>query len=60
MSESQTTYTEQPAAVQTAPQNESLMVFLGIGVVINLVLITAYFVWARKQWKKTDRRDEKE
>ena len=26
--------------------------FFVIGVVINLILIAAFFVWARKQWKK--------
>ncbi len=32
--------------------------FLGIGVVINLLLVTAYFVWAWKQGKKRDRPDD--
>ena len=58
MSETQTTYTEQPAGVQTPAQNDPLILFLGIGVIVNLVLISAYFVWARKQWKKTDREDK--
>ncbi len=34
------------------------MVFLGIGVVINLLLVTAYFVWAYRQGKKRDKTDE--
>ena len=58
MSESQTTYTEQAPAVQTPPANDAPIVFLGIGVVINLLLVTAYFIWARKQLKKKARKDE--
>ncbi len=34
------------------------MMFLGIGVVINVLLVTAYFVWAWKQGKKRDRPDD--
>jgi heme/copper-type cytochrome/quinol oxidase subunit 2 len=33
--------------------------FFGIGVVINVVMITAYFIWAYKQWKKSDGPKEK-
>jgi len=32
--------------------------FFAIGIVINVVLITAYFIWAYKQWKKPRSRDE--
>jgi hypothetical protein len=48
-------YTEQPVADSPPEQKDSLVVFFGIGIVINLVMITAYFIWAYKQWKKTDR-----
>jgi heme/copper-type cytochrome/quinol oxidase subunit 2 len=51
-------YTEQPAADSPPEADDSLIVFFGIGIVINLVMITAYFIWAYKQWKKTDRPDE--
>jgi len=53
-----TTYTEQPAADSRLEQDDSMIGFFGIGIVINVVMITAYFIWAYKQWKKSDRRDE--
>jgi len=53
-----TTYTEQPAADSGHEQNDSMIVFFGIGIVINVVMITAYFIWAYKQWKKSDKQDE--
>ncbi len=34
------------------------MMFFGIGLAINLLLIAAYFVWAYKQGKKRDRSDD--
>jgi len=51
-------YTEQPVADPPHEQNDSLIVFFGIGIVINLVMITAYFIWAYKQWHKTDKPEE--
>jgi heme/copper-type cytochrome/quinol oxidase subunit 2 len=53
-----TAYIEQPAADSKLEQNDSMIGFFGIGVVINVVMITAYFIWAYKQWKKNDRQDE--
>jgi hypothetical protein len=53
-----TSYTEQPTFESGLPQNDPLIVFFGIGVVISVVMITAYFIWAYKQWKKTDKRSE--
>jgi hypothetical protein len=58
VSSKQTTYTEQPAVDSRPEQNDSMIGFFGIGVVINVVMITAYFIWAYKQWKKSDKRDE--
>ena len=58
MSEAATAYTEQPAAPPAAGQSEPPIVFLGIGVVINLILITAYFVWAYKQVKKRNQTED--
>jgi heme/copper-type cytochrome/quinol oxidase subunit 2 len=58
MSNQLTSYTEQPAADRGLEQNDSMIVFFGIGMVINVVMITAYFIWAYKQWKKSDKRDE--
>jgi len=53
-----TSYTEQPAADSGPEHNDSMIVFFGIGIVINVVMITAYFIWAYKQWKKSDKQDE--
>jgi heme/copper-type cytochrome/quinol oxidase subunit 2 len=50
-------YTEQPVAAPAPEQEDPLIVFFGIGVVINLVMITAYFIWAYKQWNKSDKPD---
>ena len=58
MSNQLTSYTEQPAADSGSEQNDSMIVFFGIGIVINVVMITAYFIWAYKQWKKSDKQDE--
>ena len=58
MSNQLTTYTEQPATDSRPEQNDTMIGFFGIGVVINVVMITAYFIWAYKQWKKSGQRDE--
>jgi hypothetical protein len=31
--------------------------FFAIGIAINLVLLCAYFIWAYRQWKKPETRD---
>jgi len=53
-----TSYTEQPTFESGLPQNDPLIVFFGIGVVISVIMITAYFIWAYKQWKKADKQNE--
>jgi heme/copper-type cytochrome/quinol oxidase subunit 2 len=58
VSDQLTTYTEQPTADSGTEANDSMIVFFGIGIVINVVMITAYFIWAYKQWKKGDKRDQ--
>ena len=58
MSDTQETYTEQPLPDAGQEADNSLVVFFGIGMVINLVLITAYFIWAYKQWKKPREQDD--
>ena len=50
-------HTEQPAPVFEA-EREDLSAFFTVGVVINIVMITAYLFWAYKQWNKTGARDE--
>lgn len=53
----QAVQSEQPAPV-FEPEREDLTMFFSVGIVINLVMITAYFVWAYKQWGKTGTSDE--
>lgn len=48
---------EQPAPAFEV-ERDDLTTFFTIGIVINLVMITAYFVWAFKQWKKAGTRGE--
>ena len=57
MSENQTGYSEQ-AEIVTPEVNDAPVGFFAVGIVINLVLIGAYFIWARRQWKKSGRRDK--
>ena len=52
MSTEQTNYSEQSDASPVMPEHEVPIGFFAIGLVVNLVLITAYFIWAYKQWKK--------
>jgi hypothetical protein len=51
-------HTEQPAPDLEAVANNPMTGFFAIGFVINIVMITAFFLWARKQWKKTSKADE--
>lgn len=48
---------EQPVPVFEA-ERDDLTSFFAVGIVINIVMITAYFVWAYKQWGKTGAREE--
>ena len=50
-------HSEQPAPVIEA-EREDLTTFFAVGVIINIVMITAYFFWAYKQWGKTGTSDE--
>jgi hypothetical protein len=58
MSNKQSSYSEQAEADPVTPQYEVSIGFFAIGIVVNLVLITAYFIWAYKQWKKPGKRDK--
>ena len=59
MSEKTVTYTEQALPSATAEEPDySLVGFFAIGMVINVVLITAYFIWAYKQWGKKEKGDD--
>ena len=45
-------HSEQPAPVIEV-EPDGLITFFAVGFVINIVMITAYFFWAYKQWGKT-------
>lgn len=50
-------HSEQPTPVIEA-ERDDLTSFFAVGVVINIVMITAYFIWAYKQWRKTGTSNE--
>ena len=58
MSNNTVAYTEQPVPDAAQEPDTSLVGFFAIGLVINLVLITAYFIWAYKQWGKKEKGDD--
>ena len=41
--------TEQPVPVQ---QGEHLYGFFAIGMIVNVVMLIAFFIWAYRQWHK--------
>ena len=59
MSNKTAAYTEQPLPEHTGDEPDfSLAGFFAIGMVVNLALITAYFIWAYKQWGKKESEEE--
>ena len=46
---------EQPASSPEVEHGPTTT-FFAVGIVINIVLVTAYFFWAYKQWNKTGRK----
>jgi hypothetical protein len=50
--------TEQPEPIQAAEQKDSMTGFFAVGLIINIVMITAFFIWAYKQWGKTGKRSK--
>ncbi len=43
----------------TDASSDSLITgFFAIGMVINILLVTAYLVWACKQWGKKEKQDQ--
>ena len=62
MSNTGSSYSEQSEGAAPQPRHEAPVGFFAIGIVINLVLLAAFFVWAYRQWKKPrpgdDSRDE--
>jgi len=51
-------HTESSEVAAVPAGHEAPVGFFAVGIVINVVLISAYFIWARKQWKKPERRDD--
>jgi heme/copper-type cytochrome/quinol oxidase subunit 2 len=43
---------EQLPAHDNDVQDNSMMGFFAVGLVINIALVAAYFIWAYKQWKR--------
>ncbi|MCP4232372.1 MAG: hypothetical protein GY770_02130 [Aestuariibacter sp.] len=47
--------------LQPVPENKQdglISGFFAVGIVINIVMITAYFIWAVKHWGKKEKLDE--
>ncbi|MDH5356700.1 MAG: hypothetical protein OEY09_19835 [Gammaproteobacteria bacterium] len=53
-----TTYTEQPVSAPEHESNDLTIGFFAIGMAINIIMITAYFIWAYRQWGKSNKKDE--
>ncbi|MCK4704025.1 MAG: hypothetical protein KAT90_00975 [Gammaproteobacteria bacterium] len=49
-------YTEQSASVSPVEEKDLTTDFFIVGGVINIVMITAYFIWAFGAWKKIVKR----
>ena len=47
---------EQPVSVSDAEEKDLTTNFYLVGGVINITMITAYFIWAFRAWKKADKR----
>lgn len=58
MSTASSKYIISTQAIQPVPEGmysrEDLSVFFSIGIVINIVMVIGFFVWAVKQWRKHD------
>ena len=52
------TYTEQTIPAPELESNDPMTGFFTIGLAINIILITAYFIWAYRQWGKSNKKDE--
>ena len=49
-------YTEQAVSAPETAEKDLSMNFFVVGGVINIVMITAYFIWAFRAWKRADKR----
>lgn len=49
-------HTEQPVSVSAAEEKDQSTNFYIVGGVINILMITAYFIWAFGAWRKAGKR----
>ena len=49
-------HTEQPVSTPDTEGEHASTSFYVIGGAINITMITAYFIWAFRAWKKADKR----
>ena len=49
-------HTEQPVSVSEVEEKDLTTNFYLVGGAINITMITAYFIWAFRAWKKADKR----
>lgn len=49
-------HTEQAVSVSSTEEKDLTTNFYVVGGVINIVMISAYFIWAYKAWKKADKK----
>jgi len=63
MSNHQPSSSETSAATMSVDSNPTVnegapIGFFAVGLVVNVALIVAYFIWAARQWKKPGARDK--
>ena len=49
-------HTEQPVSVPEVEEKDLSINFYLVGGAINITMITAYFIWAFRAWKRADKR----
>jgi len=47
---------EQPVSVPEVVEKDLTTNFYMVGAAINIIMITAYFIWAFRAWRKADKR----
>jgi hypothetical protein len=50
-------HSQQVEAAPPAGSPEPLTIFLAVGIVINLALVTAFLLWAIRHWKRHHGKD---
>ncbi len=58
MNDKPVTQTQLVAAESDTAASNPPVGFFAIGIVINVLLVTAYAIWAWRQWKKSKRQDD--